>query len=121
MASAPAAASLALDARAWEQCVRNLHREMGRIASREDCQDAVQEALTDAAKASGLSVENLSSWVLVVARRNLLDQHKAAVGRAKDRRRPHTFISVEAQDLGEERVSETELVDLLEDGDFGAL
>ena len=74
MASAPAAPPLQLDARAWEQCVSNLHRELGRIASREDCQDAVQEALADALRQPGLSVENLGGWVLVIARRRLLDQ-----------------------------------------------
>ena len=117
MASAPAAPPLQLDARAWEQCVSNLHRELGRIASREDCQDAVQEALADALRRPELSVENLGGWVLVIARRRLLDQHRATVGRCQGRRasdarscppRPTTSPSSGS--------ATTELVELLEDG-----
>src|SRR4051794_10845841 len=116
MASAPAAPALQLDSRAWEACVSNLHRELGRIASREDCQDAVQDALTESLRRPGLSVENLGGWVLVIARRRLLDRHKAAVGRSKDKRKRRTFVPADAEDLAEERVSETELVELLEGG-----
>src|SRR4051795_1182323 len=99
MASAPAAAPLQLDSRAWEACVSNLHRELGRIASREDCQDAVQDALADALRRPGLSVENLGGWVFVIARRRLLDEPRVKVGRSKDRRKRRTFVPAEAQDL----------------------
>src|SRR3954449_7436379 len=105
MASAPAAPPLALDARAWEDCVSNLHRELGRIASREDCQDAVQDALADALRRPGLSVENLGGWIVVIARRRLLDRHRATVGRSKDRRKRRTFVAAEAQDFAEQRIS----------------
>src|SRR3954452_70741 len=115
MASAPAAARLALDARAWEDCVSNLYRELGRIASREDCQDAVQDALTDALDRPGLSVENLGGWVLVIARRRLLDQHRATAGRSPDHRKRRTFVPAEAEDLADQRISSSELVELLED------
>src|SRR3954462_10490721 len=116
MASAPAAHALQLDTRAWEACVSNLHRELGRIASYEDCQDAVQDALADALRRPGLSVENLGGWVLVIARRRLLDQHRDAVGRSKDRRKRRTFAPAEAEELAEHRTSTAELVELLEDG-----
>jgi RNA polymerase sigma factor (sigma-70 family) len=116
MASAPAAPPLELDSRAWEQCVSNLHRELSRIASREDCQDAVQEALADTLRRPGLTVENLGGWVLAIARRRVLDNHRAAVGRGKDKRARRTFVSAEADDLADQRVSETELVELLQDG-----
>src|SRR3954451_12984579 len=116
MAGAPAAPPLQLDARAWEDCVSNLHRELGRIASREDCQDAVQDALTDALRRPGLSVDNLGGWVVVIARRRLLDDHRAKVGRSKDKRKRRTFVPAEADDLAEQRISTTELVELLENG-----
>src|SRR4051795_6490205 len=116
MASAPAAAPLQLDARAWEDCVSNLHRELGRIASWEDCQDAVQDALTDALRRPSLSVDNLGGWVVVIARRRLLDDHRAKVGRSKDTRKRRTFVPAEAEQLAEQRISTTELVELLEDG-----
>src|SRR3954451_18042113 len=116
MAGAPAAPPLQLDARAWEDCVSNLHRELGRIASREDCQDAVQDALTDALRRPGLSLDNLGGWVVVIARRRLLDHHRAQVGRSKDKRKRRTFVPAEADDLAEQRISTTELVELLEDG-----
>src|SRR4051794_25218945 len=116
MASAPAAAPLQLDDRAWEDCVANLHRDLGRIATREDCQDAVQDALADALRRPGLSVETLGGWVVVIARRRLLDQHRAAVGRSKDRRKRRTFVPAEAHDLAEQRITTTELVELLESG-----
>src|SRR4051795_11647715 len=116
MASAPAAASLQLDARAWEDCVCSLHRELARIASREDCQDAVQDALAEALSRPGLSVDNLSGWVMVIARRRLLDRHRATVGRAKDRGRRRTFVAVQPVELAEQRISTTELVELLEGG-----
>lgn len=113
MASAPAPSPLELDSRAWEQCVSLLHGELNRIASREDCQDAVQEALTEGTAQLDLSVENVTGWVLVIARRRLLDAHRAQHGRGKRRRH---FVHAEADDLAEERVSESELVELLEDG-----
>jgi RNA polymerase sigma factor (sigma-70 family) len=116
MASAPAAPPLELDSRAWERCVSILHRELSRIASREDCQDAVQEALADALRQPGLSVENLDGWVLAIARRRVLDHHRATVGRGKDARGRRTFVAAEAEDLADQRVSDTELVELLEDG-----
>src|SRR3954454_3006730 len=116
MASAPAAPALQLDSRAWEDCVSNLHRELGRIASREDCQDAVQDALMDALRRPGLSVDNLGGWVMVIARRRLLDRHRTMVGRSKDRRKRRTFVPAEAEDLAEQRISTTELVELLENG-----
>src|SRR4051794_12808105 len=103
MARAPAAPPLELDSRAWEQCVLSLHRELSRIASREDCQDAVQEALTETLRRSGLSVENLDGWVLAIARRRVLDQHRATVGRGKDTRTRRTFVSAEADDLADQR------------------
>src|SRR3954469_11534598 len=114
MASAPAAASLQLDARAWEDCVCSLHRDLGRIASREDCQDAVQDALAEALGRPGLSVENLGGWVLVIARRRLLDQHRAMAGRSPDQRKRRTFVPAEAEELAEQRISTSELVELLE-------
>src|SRR3954466_7650076 len=104
MASAPAAPSLQLDARAWGACVLSLHRELRRIASFEDCQDAVQDALADALARPGLSVENLSAWVLVVARRRLLDRHKAKVGRDSDKRKRRRFVPADADALAEQRV-----------------
>src|SRR3954463_11960713 len=116
MASAPAAAPLQLDARAWEDCVSNLHRELGRIASWEDCQDAVQDALADAVRRPGLSVDNLGGWVVVIARRRLLDVHRAKVGRSKDKRKRRTFVPAEADELAEQRITTTELVELLENG-----
>ncbi len=116
MASAPAAAPLELDHRAWEACVSNLHRELGRIASREDCQDAVQDALTDALRRPALSVENLGGWVLVIARRRLLDRHRQLHGRSRDERARRRFVHAEATELAEKRISETEIVELLEGG-----
>src|SRR3954468_7855901 len=116
MASAPAVPALQLDARAWEDCVSNLHRELGRIASREDCQDAVQDALTDALRRPGLSVDNLGGWVVVIARRRILDRHRTMVGRSTDRRKRRTFVPAEAEDLAEQRITTTELVELLESG-----
>src|SRR4051812_41136602 len=116
MASAPAAPPLQLDERAWEDCVSNLHRELGRIASREDCQDAVQDALADALRRPGLSVENLGGWVVVIARRRLLDEHRVKVGRSKDRRKRRTFVPAEAHELAEQRITSTELVELLDSG-----
>src|SRR3954454_7713481 len=107
MASAPAAPALQLDSRAWEACVSNLHRELGRIASREDCQDAVQDALAEALRGCGLSAENLGGWVLVVARRRLLDRHRAAVGRSEDERKRRRFVPAEAEQLAEQRISVT--------------
>ena len=68
MASVPAVAPQ-LDARAWERCVATLHNELGRIASHEDCQDAVQEALEEALQQPELSIKSLGGWVLVTARR----------------------------------------------------
>ena len=79
MASAPVAAASQLDSRAWERCVANLHRELHRIASLQDCQDAVQDALTDSLRRPELEIENLGGWVLVIARRRLLDRHRATV------------------------------------------
>src|SRR4051795_10968903 len=105
MASAPAAAPLQLDSRAWEACVSNLHRELGRIASREDCQDAVQDALADALDRPGLSVDNVGAWVTVTARRRLLDRQRATVGRWKDHRKRRTFVPAEAEGLAEQRIS----------------
>src|SRR3954468_24218597 len=99
MASAPAVPALQLDSRAWEACVSNLHRELGRIASREDCQDAVQDALTEALDRPGLIVDNLGGWVLVIARRRLLDQHRATAGRSPDHRKRRTFVAAEAEQL----------------------
>src|SRR4051794_25517265 len=113
MASAPAAAPLQLDSRAWEACVSNLHRELGRIASREDCQDAVQDALAEALGRPGLSVENLSGWVLVIARGRLLDQHRAPAGRSPDERKRRRFVPAEAEALAEQRITTDELVELL--------
>src|SRR4051812_9710438 len=116
MASAPAAAPLQLDARAWEHCVFSLHRELWRIASWEDCQDAVQDALVEALARPGLSVENVGGWLLVIARRRVLDGHKAKFGRAKDSRQRRVFVSAEAEELAEQRISTSELVELLENG-----
>src|SRR3954471_16210937 len=116
MASAPAAAVLKLDARAWEHCVANLHHELARIASWEDCQDAVQDALADALRRPGLSVENLGGWVLVIARRRLLDRHRARVGRSGDHRKRRRFVELDPNARPLERLSESEVVELLEDG-----
>src|SRR3954452_8079821 len=99
MASAPAASPLQLDARAWEQCVANLHRELWRIASTEDCQDAVQEALAEGLWRPGLGVDNLPAWVVVIARRRVIDSHRAATGRSKDERKRRTFVPAEAEQL----------------------
>jgi len=115
MASAPAVVP-ELDARAWEQCVATLHYELGRIASREDCQDAVQEAIEQALHQPELSIKSLGGWVLVTARRTLVDKHRAAVGRHKELNKRRTFVASELVDAAEQRISETELVELLEDG-----
>src|SRR4051794_11775770 len=95
MAIAPLAPALQLDKRAWEACVANLHRELARIATREDCQDAVQDALADAVGCPGLSVEKLGGWVLVIARRRLLDRHRARVGRCGDHRKRRRFVALD--------------------------
>ncbi|HEY6892234.1 MAG TPA: sigma-70 family RNA polymerase sigma factor, partial [Solirubrobacter sp.] len=116
MAIAPAAAPPQLDSRAWEQCVVSLHRELGRIASREDCQDAVQDACAAALARSDLSVENLPVWVLVIARRRLLDRYRERVGRSRDRRKRRRFVSLDDAELAEARIGAGELAELLEDG-----
>jgi DNA-directed RNA polymerase specialized sigma24 family protein len=88
----------------WEGVVAQLHADLRRIASREECEDAVQDAIAAAlARNDERPLHNPGGWLLLVGRRRALDAWRRRTGRHRDsaqRRRPEPIDGTAARDLG---------------------
>ncbi len=88
----------------WEGVVSQLHADLRRIASREECEDAVQDAIAAALERNDeRPLHNPGGWLLLVGRRRALDAWRRRTGRHKDgaqRRRTEPIDGPAARDLG---------------------
>ena len=88
----------------WEGVVSQLHADLRRIASREECEDAVQDAIAAALERNDeRPLHNPGGWLLLVGRRRALDAWRRRTGRHKDgaqRRRSEPIDGPAARDLG---------------------
>ena len=88
----------------WENVVSQLHADLRRIASREECEDAVQDAIAAALERNDeRPLHNPGGWLLLVGRRRALDAWRRRTGRHKDgaqRRRAEPIDGAAARDLG---------------------
>jgi DNA-directed RNA polymerase specialized sigma24 family protein len=103
---------VALSAAEFEYAVAALHSELGRIVSREACEDAVQDALI-AALEHDEQLANLGGFVHARGRHRLLDGWRRTVGRHRDPAQRRRFVSVDDVTV-EEYGSDPELLALVQ-------
>lgn len=69
---------------ALEGCRDQLELDLRRIASREDVEDALQDALVDFLQRDGSSLRNPGGWLYATARRRAVDRWRETHGRRRD-------------------------------------